>query len=143
MIVVAGCLVIKDSKVLMVKEGKDICLGKWNTPAGKVEVEESFAEAAIRETFEETGCRVKLTGVLPIYKKKIPILDDSLLLVRFTAEIIEENLKIDNPKEILDVKWLNIDEVKKMTEKELRGMDIVQAIKNFEENKIYPLGIFE
>ncbi len=42
-------------------------------------------------------------------------------MVRFTADIVEEDIKFDT-NEILDVKWLNIEDVKNMTEKELEGM---------------------
>ena len=35
------------------------------------------------------------------------------LMIRFTADIIEENIKFDT-EEILDVKWINIEDVKNM-----------------------------
>lgn len=90
---------------------------------------------------EETGCKVKLTGVLPI---STVILKDvvTAIMVKFTADIIEENIKFDT-SEILDVKWLDIEEIKNMTEQELRGYDTsIQLIKDFEDKKIYPLEIF-
>lgn len=67
---------------------------------------------------------------------------ETRIMVRFTADIIEENIKFDTD-EILDVKWLDIENVKNMTEQELRGYDTsIQFIKDFEDNKIYPLEIF-
>lgn len=63
--------------------------------------------------------------------------------MKFTADIIEENIKF-NTKEILDVKWLELEKVKNMSAEELRGYDIALSdIKNFEEKKIYPLDIFD
>ena len=60
-------------------------------------------------------------------------------MIRFTADVVEENIRFDT-NEILDVQWLDIEEVKNMTEKELRGYDTsIQFIKDFQENKIYPL----
>ena len=64
--VIAGCIIRKDNKILMVKEAKKQCYGQWSYQAGKVEECEKIKEGAIRETLEETGCQVKLTGVLPI-----------------------------------------------------------------------------
>lgn len=142
MIVIAGCLIVKDDKVLMVKEAKKSCYGQWNFPAGHVDENELITEAAIREAYEETGCKVKLTGVLPI---STVILKDGVtaIMVKFTADIIEENIKFDT-NEILDVKWIDIEEIKNMTEQELRGYDTgIQLLKDFEDKKIYPMEIFD
>lgn len=140
MVIIAGCLIVRDKKVLMVKEAKKKCYGQWNFPAGHVDELEKITDAAIREVFEETGCKVKLTGVLPMCsttEKK-----GESLMVRFTANIIEENIKFDT-EEILEVKWIDIEEVKNMAKEELRGYEInIQFIKDLEENKIYPLEIF-
>ena len=142
MVVIAGSLIIKNGKILMVKEAKKKCYGKWNFPAGHVEENELITDAALREAFEETGCRVKLTGVLPIstvYSKE----NETAIIVKFTADIIEENIKFDT-KEILDVQWLELEKVKNMSAEELRGYDTALSdIKNFEEKKIYPLDIFD
>ena len=142
MIVIAGCLIVKDDKVLMVKEAKKSCYGQWNFPAGHVDENELITDAAIREAYEETGCKVKLTGVLPI---STVILKDGVtaIMVKFTADIIEENIKFDT-NEILDVKWIDIEEVKNMTEQELRGYDTgIQLLKDFEDKKVYPMEIFD
>ena len=139
--VIAGCVIVKDKKILMVKEDKKKCYGQWNFPVGHVEEYELIKEAAIREVYEETGCKIKLTGVLPISSVDLDN-GKTAIMVRFTADILEENIKF-NTKEILDVKWMNIEEVKNMTEIELRGYDTsIQYIKDFEDKKIYPLDIF-
>ena len=102
MVIIAGCLIVRNNKILMVKEAKKKCYGQWNFPAGHVEENELITEAAIREAFEETGCKVKLTGLLPIstviFKE-----NETAIIVKFTADIIEENIKFDT-NEILDVK---------------------------------------
>ncbi len=140
MIIIAGCVIVRDNKVLMVKEAQKKCYGQWNYPAGHVDEGEKITTAAIREVLEETGCKVKLTGVLPIYSANGG--DIERLMVRFTAEIIEENIKID-PKEILDVQWIDVEQIKNMTREELRAYDVnMQYLKDFEDGKIYPLEIF-
>ena len=140
MMIIAGAIISKNNKVLMVKEAKKICYGKWNFPAGHVEENELITDAAIREIYEETGCKVKLTGVLPI--SSVMLKDNTLVMVRFTADIIEENIKF-NTNEILDVKWKDIEEVKKMSEQELRGYNTnIQFINDFVNGKIYPIELF-
>ncbi len=141
MVIIAGCVIVRDNKILMVKEAKKKCYGQWNFPAGHVDENELITEAAIREAYEETGCKVKLTGVLPIscvdFKN-----GETHIMVRFTADIVAENIKFDT-EEILDVQWLDIKDVKSMTDQELRGYDTsIQFIKDFEDGKVYPLDVF-
>ena len=64
--VVAGGIVEKNNKYLLVKENKGKCKGMWNVPAGGLDENETIIECAKREIFEETGCRVEITGILEI-----------------------------------------------------------------------------
>lgn len=138
--IVAGCVIKKDDKILMVQEAKEKYYGQWNFPAGHVEERENIMEGAIREVKEETGCDIKLTGVLPIktvYQKGIPT-----LLVSYTADILYENIKF-NKDEILNVEWKNIEEIKNMDEKTLRAIETNKVtFEDFINNKVYPLEIF-
>ena len=98
-------------------------------------------DAGDASDYEETGCKVKLTGVLPI---STVCLNNGNTVVRitFTADVIEENIKFDSD-EILDVKWLDIDEVKNMTQEQLRAYDVsTKIIKDFEDKKIFSLEVF-
>jgi ADP-ribose pyrophosphatase YjhB (NUDIX family) len=139
--VISGCVIIRDNKILMVKEAKKKCYGQWNYPAGHVDEFEKITDAAIREVFEETGCKVKLKGVLPIVS--LDLEKETHILVRFMADILEKNIKFDKD-EILEVKWIDIEEIKNMTEKELRGYEAnLKVIEDIEKNRIYPLEIFD
>lgn len=42
-------------------------IGKWSIPAGYLDYGEDPELTATREVFEETGLRVKITGVLGVY----------------------------------------------------------------------------
>lgn len=142
MTIVAGSLIVRDNKILMVQEAKKSCYGQWNFPAGHVDEEELITDAAIREVFEETGCKIKLTGVLPISTVVLPN-GETVVIVKFTADVIEENIKIDKSEQ-LDVQWLDLNKVKNMTVNELRGYDTaLNDIKNMENGKIYPLDLFD
>ena len=141
MVIIAGCLIEKNNKFLMVKEAKKKCYGQWNFPAGHLEENETIKEAAIREVFEETGCKVKLTGVLPIVHEHIK--DENAIMIRFVAKIEKENI-VFNENEILDVKWIDIDDIKNMKEDELRGYNLsLKFLADYENNNIYPVEIFE
>ena len=139
--VIAGCVIVRENKILMVKEAKKKCYGQWNCPAGHVEEFEKITDAAIREVFEETGCKVKLTGVLPI--SSVDLEEETHVLIRFTADILEENIKFDK-EEILEVKWIDIQKIKNMLPKELRGYEInMKTIEDIEQKRLYPLEIFD
>ena len=53
-----------DGAVLLIRRTDN---GNWALPGGAVEMNESVADAAVRETFEETGIQVEVTGLLGVY----------------------------------------------------------------------------
>jgi ADP-ribose pyrophosphatase YjhB (NUDIX family) len=65
--VVADVLVIKDGQVLMVqRNGKLLEGGKWGLAGGFIERDETVAQAAAREVYEETGWEVEELTLLTI-----------------------------------------------------------------------------
>lgn len=67
--VTASVVAHRKRKVLLIKEGKRGKKPKTNPicePVGHVDPDESIIEAAIREVYEETGYRVKITGLIGI-----------------------------------------------------------------------------
>lgn len=139
--VIVGGIIEEEGKFLMVQEAKKKCYGKWNFPAGHLEEGETIYDGAIREIFEETGCKVRLTNVLPIINTELE--DVNFILINFVAELIEENIKF-NKEEILDVKWLDKRDIEKMDYTSLRDEKLIKrTLEIFEENKIYPLDVIE
>ena len=138
--IIAGCVVEKDNKILVVQEGLDFCYGQWNFPAGHVNEFENVTDAAVREVKEETGLDVKLKGVLPICETELR--NETHVIIRFVAEVIGGKIEFDS-NEIVDVKWIDIKDIEKMTEEQLRNYLVGKnIIKDYIENRIYPLEIF-
>lgn len=127
--IIAGCVVEKDNKILMVQEGLDFCYGQWNFPAGHVNEFENVTDAAVREVKEETGLDVKLKGVLPICETELR--NETHVIIRFVAEVIGGKIEFDS-NEIVDVKWIDIKDIEKMTEEQLRnylvGKNIIKGL---------------
>lgn len=56
-----------DGRVLLTRRNIEPARGKWTFPGGFVEWGEPVEAAALRETWEETGLKVDLDGLLGVY----------------------------------------------------------------------------
>ena len=66
--VTVATVVVRDGRLLVVEERVNGAL-VLNQPAGHLEPDESLVDAALRETREETGWDVRLTGV----RRRLPV----------------------------------------------------------------------
>jgi len=64
---VAGTIPEQDGRVLLTRRSINPGRGLWTFPGGFVDFGETVTDAAVRETFEETGLRVDLTGLHNVY----------------------------------------------------------------------------
>ncbi len=62
----AGTVVVDNERVLLVRNRFGVTRGRYLLPAGRVNPGEMPDLAAERETFEETGLRVQVTGLLGV-----------------------------------------------------------------------------
>lgn len=139
--IVVGSICLKENKILMIKESKKKCYGKWSFPAGRIEKNETIFEGAKRETLEETGCKVELKKAFPIMVKNDE--DLNVMLLYFLADTIVENLKY-NTDEILDIKWMDIEILKGMKDEEFRNPIVTKKIiECIEKGEMYNLEIIQ
>ncbi len=128
--VVAGVVIKKDGKYLLVQEKYSKIYGLWNLPAGRVDVGDSIEQTAVKEALEETGYVVELI-------RKIGIFQDIATVPprhAFEAKIIGGELKIPK-EEILDAKWFTLSEIELMKDK-LRGAWVFEVLNIVEHQKI-------
>lgn len=73
--VTVATMVVENGRLLCVEErsGGQLVI---NQPAGHLEPDESLMDAAMRETLEETGWQVRLTGFVGAYQWKSPVSAD-------------------------------------------------------------------
>ena len=126
---VAGVVIKKNNKYILVQEKKPIAYGLWNLPAGRVDVGESIEEAAVREAKEESGFDVELIRKLNIFQNFVT---DSVKHA-FEAKIIGGELKYPED-EILNAKWYTFEEIENMKDK-LRNTWVFEAICIVENKK--------
>ncbi|WP_078546832.1 NUDIX hydrolase [Litchfieldia alkalitelluris] len=99
---ISQAIIIKDNKLLMVKQYVQRGDIVWNFPGGGIERNETPEQACIREVKEETGFNVQITKLLYENEKKYS----------FLAEIIGGSLKLDKNlvgnEDLVEVKWISL-----------------------------------
>lgn len=139
---IVSTVVNKNGKLLMVQEAQKKCYGQWNFPAGHLDENEDVFEGAKRETKEETGYEVKLTSILSI-QNYINKKNEQIIRINFNAEIISGEIEFDK-EEILNVKWIPLEELNNMDDEKIRAVDTIRDIVNDIENRVeYPLDIIK
>jgi 8-oxo-dGTP diphosphatase len=115
-----GTLIQNDSgEILLVQEGKEHVKGKWNLPSGGFakedeEIEETIKEAAVRETREETGLKVKLEGLIGIYTRDAERTDKKNTNVIFKAYKVGGDLDPNKEEEIIDARYFSYEEIENL-----------------------------
>ncbi|HEX8914398.1 MAG TPA: NUDIX domain-containing protein [Humisphaera sp.] len=108
-----------DGRFLLVQESSHGT--RWYVPAGRVEAGETLAAAAVRETLEEGGIRVRLTGVLRIEHTPRP--EGARVRAVFLAEPADDAPPKSVPDaESLQARWVTPGELGGY---DLRGADVV------------------
>jgi 8-oxo-dGTP pyrophosphatase MutT (NUDIX family) len=123
---VAGVILCKEGKYLLVQEKKLSVYGKWNLPAGKIDKGFSIEETAVKEAKEETGYDVKLIRKIGVYQDRV----DNPAKHVFLAEIVGGELKFPED-EILDAKWFSLQEISDRKD-EMRESYIQETIEELE-----------
>lgn len=136
MAIIVGGVVEKDGKYLLVQESKQKCYGKWNLPAGHLDVNEIISEGAVREIKEETNCDVELTGICSITSQRR---DEPSVYFVFATKLLTSHVK-PQEGEILEAKWFTYEEVLALGD-QLRAPEwIIHALTMHHDGKIMPLG---
>jgi 8-oxo-dGTP pyrophosphatase MutT (NUDIX family) len=139
--VTVACVIQRDGKYLMVEE-RDKFSGElvFNQPAGHLEDGESITEAALRETLEETGWRVELTGVLGVALHRAPTNNNTYLRTTFLATPLQcvEDAQID--PDIHAVHWLDYEEILARSAR-MRSPIALAVIEQYRQGVCYPLDL--
>jgi ADP-ribose pyrophosphatase YjhB (NUDIX family) len=104
-----GIVVLKDDKVLLVKDKSS-----WSLPKGSIEIGETFLKAAEREGYEETGFKitaVEVAFVTEFTSKKY----GQHLQVYYSGKLISDKEEIEDPD-------LDVTEIRFVDRKDLRSL---------------------
>lgn len=145
--VTVAAIVHRDGKFLMVeefsKDSVDITERKLviNQPAGHLEENETLLQALKRETYEETGWKVKPEALLGIRLFKATN-QTTYLRVNFLASPIEKDESSILDSDIVRAVWMTKEEIASKKES-LRSVLVSEAISLYDSGVRYPLSILD
>ena len=136
--VTVATVVARDGRLLLVEEAID---GRQvlNQPAGHLEPDETLAEAACRETLEETGWTVRLSAFIGTYQWTAP---DGTPFLRFAyaAEPLSQDPARPLDDGILRALWLTPAELKADPSR-LRSPLVWEVVADYLAGQRHPLSI--
>lgn len=116
-LVPGGSVVVVDNagRILMQRRRDS---GNWSLPGGVMEIGETLEECAVRETKEETGLDIEITGLLGIYTDPNHIIEYSdgevrqEFAVTYYGRVIGGELRVSN--ESTEVRFLSQEELSEL-----------------------------
>jgi len=118
--------VVPSANVIVARDNGDILLirrtdnDNYALPGGALDLGESIGETAVRETWEETGIRCKVTGMVGIYTNPRHVIEYTSngevrqeFSVVFTAEPVSGTPKTSN--ESSEVIWVPVSKLQQLT----------------------------
>ena len=133
-------VVERNGEFLMVRETKD-GVQVLNQPAGHVEPGEDVIAAALRETLEETGWEVEITGFLGFSNAMSVVTGITYYRLVFIAEPVKFNPKAEIDSDIDSAEWMTLEEIKDPSNTPRSEM-VHQAVDDFMSGRVFPLEIF-
>jgi 8-oxo-dGTP pyrophosphatase MutT (NUDIX family) len=136
-VITVATIAERDGRFLMIEEETRLGI-RLNQPAGHVEVGESIAAAAARETLEEAAWRVDPTALVGVYHWQSPLYGT---YVRFTfaasARMHEPARPLDSG--IVRALWLTYDEI--AAHPMHRSPFVLRSLDDYRTGRRFPLGL--
>ena len=103
-----GAVIENDGKILLIFQNN----GFWGLPKGHVEKNETEAETAVREVFEETGLWIALDEKNR-FEFSYDIKDKNIhkTVVLFTAKVVDDSKFKKQDDEIAEMRWVEKEKV--------------------------------
>lgn len=137
--ITVATIIEANGRFLMVEESKGGRL-VLNQPAGHLEPNETLRQAALRETLEETGWTVELSGVVGIYLYTAPSNGVTYQRVCFAATPLTHDPQRTLDEGITGALWMTRDELAAQPER-WRSELILRCIDDYLAGQPYDLAV--
>ena len=137
--VTVASIIEDQGRFLLVEEMADN-RAVFNQPAGHLEADESLIQAALRETLEETGWDVELTGVTGIYLYMAPSNGITYQRVCFAGKPLQQRANHPLDEGIIGPRWLTRDELAAQPER-WRSELVLRCIDDYLSGERFPLSL--
>jgi 8-oxo-dGTP pyrophosphatase MutT (NUDIX family) len=137
--VTVACVVADGDRYLMVEEKVNGRI-TWNQPAGHLEDNESLPDAALRETLEETGWKVRLNHLIGVHQWRSSEHGDAVIRFSFAATAVTHDAERPLDTGISQALWLRRDEIV-ARENQLRSPLVLLSIDAWLAGQRLPLEI--
>ena len=123
-----GAVVIDDNKLLVIK---DRIWKRYKLPGGYIDDKENISQALQREVLEETGVKIELDSIVSLGHSSQSQFEKFNLYVVCSAKALSKKINIVDSHEIIEAKWMDIDEYFNCGDIHIYNKNIVKtAMKN-------------
>lgn len=107
--VAVGAVVVHDERILLVRRGRGVAVGRWSVPGGRVRRGELLAEAVVRELQEETGLEGVCGELLGVVERFVE--DRHFVILDHVATLLEPEVTPTAGDDAAEVAWVPLGEV--------------------------------
>jgi len=119
-----GAVVIKNNKLLVIK---DKIWRRYKLPGGYIDDRENISQALEREVYEETGIKIELDSIVSLGHLSPSQFEQSNLYILCSAKALSSEINIVDTDEIIEAKWMELDEYFNCEEIHIYNKNIVKT----------------
>ena len=135
--VTVATVIENNGKYLLIEEQSngDLVI---NQPAGHLDPNETLQEAAIRETFEETGWHIRLLGIVGVGLYTSQVNQVTYHRTTFYAEAIKQDSEAVLDDGIEGTIWMTYEEMQAASDR-MRSELVIQSVEQYRQGHKYSL----
>jgi len=147
--IIVAAILEREGKILLGKQNKpgSVDHGKWDWPAGHVDLDENPHDAVVREVREESGYFFTPTDLVGIYSTVRGDLEANeygyphLIKIVFVGTVGEDG-NAHLHEDVIETHWFTLDEIEAMNLTTLRDEPVAkQILKDYKTGVRFPLSI--